>query len=125
MKLSIATLAERKAFSAKPVEVQITWKGETFTTYVRHLSYQTAVGDIKSHNGGDIYANRIAASICDEDGAPVFTVADVTGEPVYGRDADGKVILVSDPDRGGLDPELTNLLLIEIGRVQKLEKTPS
>jgi hypothetical protein len=125
VKLSIATLKENNAFSAKPVEVQFEWKGETITTYVRHLSYQTAVGDIKAVNGGDIYANRIAASICDEDGKPVFTVADVTGEPVYGRDAEGKTVLVSDPERGGLDPELTNLLLIEIGKVQNLGKTKS
>lgn len=110
MKLSIATLSERKAFSAKPVEVEVTWKGETFTTYIRQLSYQTTVGDIRAHNGGDLYANRIASSICDEDGKPVFTVDDITGE--------GK-------EQGGLDPELTSLLLIEIGKVQKLGKTPS
>lgn len=111
MKLSVATLTEHKAFSAKPVEVQITWKGETFTTYIRQLSYQTAVGDIRSHNGGDVYANRIAASVCDEGGKPVFTVADITGE--------------ADEERGGLDPELTSLLLIEIGKVQNLGKTAS
>lgn len=111
MKLSIATLTEKKAFSAKPVEVEFEWKGEKITTYIRQLSYQTAVGDIRSHNGGDIYANRIAASICDEEGKPVFTVADITGE--------------ADEERGGLDPELTSLLLIEIGKVQKVAKTPS
>lgn len=125
MKLSIATLTENKAFSGKPVEVEFEWKGEKVTTYIRQLSYQTAVGDIRSANGGDVYANRIAASICDEEGKPVFTVADITGEPVYGRDAEGKVVLQSDPERGPLDPELTNLLLIEIGKVQKLGKTPS
>jgi len=111
VKLSIATLTEKKAFSAKPVEVTFEWKGETITTYVRQLSYQTAVGDIRSHNGGDIYANRIAASICDEDGKPVFTVADITGE--------------ADEERGGLDPDLTSLLLIEIGKVQNLGKAKS
>jgi hypothetical protein len=111
VKLSIATLTERKAFSAKPVKVEFDWKGESVTTYVRHVSYQTAVGDIRAHNGGDIYANRIAASICDEEGKPVFTVADITGQ--------------ADEDRGGLDPELTNLLLIEIGKVQNLGKTAS
>lgn len=112
MKLSIATLTEKKAFSAKPVEVEFEWKGEKVTTYVRPLSYHTAIGDIRTSNGkGDIYANRIAASICNEEGTPVFTVADITGE--------------ADEERGGLDPELTSLLLIEIGKVQNLGKKPS
>lgn len=121
MKLTVETLKEKKAFSARPVEVEFEWKGDKITTYVRPLSYQTAVGDIRAANGGDVYALRIAASICDEDGHAVFTVSDITGEPVYNKAGE----LTSDPERGALDPELTNLLLIEIGKVQNLGKAPS
>lgn len=122
MKLSIATLNQTGAFSAKPVEREITWNGQTMKTYVRHLSYQTAVGDINSANGADWVASRIAASICDELGNPVFTVADITGQvqlPAGWKDGDPV------PEgHGGLHPELTNQLLIMIGEVQQLGKKP-
>lgn len=123
MKLSIATLTKSNAFSAKPVEKQIVWKGETMTTYVRHLSYQTAVGQLHSINGADPVACRIAASICDELGNPVFTVADITGEvqlPEGWKEGDPLP-----ESRGSLDPDLTNLLLIAIGDVQRAVKPVS
>lgn len=123
MKLSIATLTSANAFSAKPVEKQITWQGHTMTTYVRHLSYQTAVGQLSGMNGADPVAARIAASICDEIGNPVFTVQDITGEvimPAGWKDGDPL------PEaRGGLDPDLTMLLLAAIGEVQKPVKPAS
>lgn len=127
MKLSIATLAEKKAFSARPVEVQVKWGTETFTTFVRPLSYQTAMGDIAAMNKGDLMAHRIASSICDEEGKPVFTVADITGEPVYGPpDVEGgEPVLLSDPERGALDPTLTTALIVAIGKVQNAGKTRS
>lgn len=123
MKLSIAALTENNAFSAKPVEKQFMWKGQTVTTYVRHLSYQTAVGNMLASNGQDFVAARIASSICDEFGAPVFTVADVTGEvklPAGWKEGDPVP-----ESRGSLDPELTEQLLALIGEVQKLGKQPS
>lgn len=123
MKLSIATLTQSNAFSAKPVERQIEWKGETITTYVRRLSFQTAVGDMLSKNGVDFVASRIASSICDEFGAAVFTVADVTGEvtlPAGWKEGDP-----IPESRGSLDPELTKLLLAAIGDVQNLGKQES
>lgn len=123
MKLSIATLTQSNAFSAKPVERQITWRGETITTYVRHLSYQTAVGDMLSKNGADFVASRIASSICDEFGAPVFTVQDITGEvalPAGWKEGDPVP-----ESRGSLDPELTKQLLAAIGDVQQLGKQES
>ncbi|WP_374982033.1 phage tail assembly chaperone family protein, TAC [Pseudomonas juntendi] len=46
----------------------------------------------------------MASSICDAEGKSVFTVNDITGE--------------ADPQKGALDPDLTNLLLIAIGEVQ-------
>lgn len=123
MKLSIATLTQSNAFSNKPVEKQITWNGNTMTTYVRHLSYQTAVGGLTAMNGADPVACRIAASICDEFGAPVFTVADITGEVPKPADwKDGDPLPES---RGSLDPDLTHALLVAIGEVQKLAKPAS
>jgi hypothetical protein len=121
MKLSIATLNEKKAFSAKPVPVVITWGEHSFDTFIRPLSYQTAIGDINAFNEGDIMAHRIASSVCDEDGKAVFTVADVTGQPVFDRE--GK--LVSDPERGALDPALTTALIVAIGKVQNAVKLKS
>lgn len=123
MKLSIATLTQNSAFSSKPVEKQIEWKGHTMTTYVRHLSYQTAVGNILAANGAEAIAARIAASICDEFGAPVFKVSDITGEvslPVGWKEGDELP-----ESRGGLDPDLTNMLLKAIGEVQQLGKPTS
>lgn len=123
MKLSIATLTQSNAFSAAPVERTITWRGETITTYVRHLSYQTAVGNMLAANGADVIAARIAASICDEFGAPVFTVQDITGEvklPHGWKEGDELP-----ESKGSLDPELTEQLLAAIGEVQKLGKAAS
>lgn len=120
MKLSIATLNQNGAFSARPVERQIEWKGHTMTIYVRHLSYQTAVGGLTAMNGADPVACRIAASICDEFGAQVFTVADITGE--VSKPADWKDGDKVPESRGSLDPELTELLLTAIGEVQQLGK---
>lgn len=123
MKLSIATLTQSNAFSAKPVEREIVWKGQTMTTYVRHLSYQTAMGNINAANGADVIASRIAASICDEFGVAVFTVQDITGEvklPHGWKEGDELP-----ESKGSLDPELTEQLLAAIGDVQKLGKAAS
>ncbi|RRW54810.1 phage tail protein [Pseudomonas fulva] len=104
MELSISNLKKSNAFTARPVAKDLEWNGKKFTCYVRPLSYQTAVGDIAAHRGADPLACRIASSICDADGKAVFTVSDITGE--------------ADPEKGALDPDLTNLLLIAIGEVQ-------
>lgn len=113
MDLSIENLKKSKAFTSRPVEKTIEWenggKKHKFTTYVRPLSYQTAVGDIAAHRGADPLASRIASSICDAEGRAVFTVGDITGE--------------ADPEKGALDPDLTTLLLIAIGEVQNVGKT--
>lgn len=113
MDLSIANLTKSKAFTSKPVEKDIEWvkDGVThkFTTYVRPLSYQTAIGDINARNGVDFLASRIASSLCDKDGNAVFTVADLTGQ--------------DDPERGAIDPMLTQLFLVAISEVQNQGKT--
>lgn len=116
MSLSLDSLKDAGAFTGAPVEKEITWKkGDdeyTMTTYVRPLSYSSAVSDIRAMNGnGDAVAGRIAASIVNEDGEPVFTPGDITGE--------------ADPDLGPLDGNLTMALLTVIGEVNGRGKTES
>lgn len=108
MKLTLDTLKDAGAFTGAPVEKEITWRqGETeltATVYVRPLSYLSAISDLRAIVGkADGVAGRIAASICDEDGKPVFTPEDITGE--------------ADPERGALDGNLTMALLSVIAEV--------
>ncbi|WP_241627595.1 phage tail assembly chaperone family protein, TAC [Rosenbergiella epipactidis] len=116
MKLTLDSLKETGAFTGRPVEKEITWnqgdKEITATVYIRPLGYHSAKSDILSSNGIiDNFAGRIASSICDENGVPVFTAQDITGE--------------ADPDRGALDGNLTVALLIAIHEVNDLGKTKS
>lgn len=116
MKLTLDALKQTGAFTGRPVEKEITWKqGEkeiTATVYVRPMGYHNAVSNVLSAAGKiDGVAGRIASSICDENGNPVFTVADITGE--------------ADPDRGALDGALTVALLVAIQQVNDLGKTNS
>jgi hypothetical protein len=113
MKLTISSLAELGAFTGKPVEREITWKqGEnevTATVFVRPLSYLSAISDLQAISGKhDGVAGRIAASICDESGSPIFKPEDITGD--------------ADPERGPLDGNLTMALLQVIGEVNGLGK---
>ena len=114
--LSVADLQKAGAFTGRPVEKEITWQqGQeefTATVYVRPLGFQTAVSAVlAANNQHDGVAGRIAASICDEHGKPVFTVADITGE--------------ADPERGALDGNLSVALLVAIGEVNNLGKATS
>lgn len=114
MKLTLESLKESGAFTGRPVEKEITWKqGDkelTATVFVRPMGYHTATSDVLAMGGKvDGVAGRIAASICDESGKPVFTPADITGE--------------ADPDRGALDGSLTVALLVAIQEVNDLGKT--
>lgn len=114
--LSIESLKKVGAFTGRPIEKEIKWtqNGEEFTAtvFVRPLGYQSAVSDLMAATGKqDGLAGRIAASICDEEGKPVFKPEDITGE------ADG--------DRGALDGALTYALLAAITEVNNLGKTTS
>lgn len=116
MQLSIESLKEAGAFTGAPVERSVTWKqgGKEFsaTVYVRPLSYKSAVSDLQALAGKvDGVAGRIAASICDADGKPVFNPGDITGD--------------ADPERGALDGNLTVALLSVIAEVNNLGKTAS
>jgi hypothetical protein len=114
MKLTLENLKNSGAFTGRPVEKEITWKqGDsefTATVYIRPMGYHTATSGILAIGGKvDATAARIAASICDEDGKPVFTAADITGE--------------ADPGRGALDGSLTVALLLAIQEVNDLGKS--
>ncbi|RTP56088.1 phage tail protein [Enterobacter hormaechei] len=116
MKLTLDALKESGAFTGRPVEKEITWtqgdKKITATVYVRPMGYHTATSDVLAFGGKvDGVAGRIAASICDEQGKPIFTPADITGE--------------ADPERGALDGSLTVALLLAIQEVNDLGKTSS
>jgi hypothetical protein len=116
MQLSINSLKEVGAFTGAPVEKQITWKqGDaelTATVFVRPLGYLSAVSDVLAAGGKrDGIAGRIAACICDESGAPVFSVEDITG--------------AADPERGALDGNLTVSLLSVISEVTGMGKPMS
>lgn len=113
---SIASLQRAGAFTGRPVEKEITWRqnGQEYsaTVFVRPLGFQSAVSDVLAAGGReDSVAGRIAASICDEQGKPVFTVGDITG--------------ASDANRGALDGALTLALLGAIGEVNSLGKATS
>ncbi|MBS0878590.1 MULTISPECIES: phage tail assembly chaperone family protein, TAC [unclassified Tatumella] len=113
MKLTIDNLKEKGAFTGRPVPKEIIWKqGDeeiTATVFIRPLGYFSAKSDVLAWNGHiDNVAGRIAASICDENGVPVFTPQDITGE--------------SDPERGALDGGLTIALLLAITEVNDMGK---
>jgi len=116
MKLTLDALKQAGAFTGRPVEKEITWRqGEeefSATVYIRPLGYHSAMTDVMAANGRvDGVAGRIAASVCDENGKPVFTPADITGE--------------ADPERGALDGALTIALLVAIQEVNDLGKMSS
>ena len=150
MQLSVESLRDAGGFTGAPVKRQIEWvKGEdtlVFDVYVRRLSYQTAVTDAQALAGhGDLAASRIAHSICDEHGKPVFSVHDITGvdadgNPVLVLDESGNPVQVVDDagepvvdangepiyqERGALDGDLTFSLLTVIGEVNGLGKIPA
>ena len=123
MKLSLEGLQSSGGFTGAPVKREIEWvKGDetlVFDVYVRRLSFQTAVTDVHALSGhGDLAANRIAYCICDEHGARVFKVSDITGV-----NDDGSPVLNDDgTERGGIDNNLTLSLLSVIGEVNGLGK---
>lgn len=117
MKLTADILAAHGGYVPRQaVEKEIKWKheGETFkaTVNVLPLSYATAKSDIvASQLKTDPLAARIAHCIVDDQGNPMFTVADITGD--------------ADPERGPLSNGLTHEFLRVIGEVSGLGKPPA
>lgn len=113
MDISVASLADLGAFAGAPVRKPVTWthNGEKVTgdVYVRPASYYSVIGEMgESLSREQVVAARIANHICDKQGQPLFTVADVLGNP--------------DTGRGPLNSELTVSLLNAIGEVLGLGK---
>jgi hypothetical protein len=127
MKLTLDALKGAGSFTGRPVEKEIKWRQNgtdyTATVYIRPLGYQTAVSDVMSvASKQDSIAGRIAASICDEHGNPVFSSPmDITHGPL------GPVELEKDPEStkrlGSLDGALSVALLFAIQEVNDLGKT--
>ncbi|HAU4359693.1 phage tail assembly chaperone family protein, TAC [Klebsiella oxytoca] len=116
MKLTLDSLKKVGAFTGRPVEKEIEWKqgDEDYkaTVFVRPPGYHVAMQGIQAAAGKvDGVAAYIAAAICDENGKPVFTPEDITGE--------------ADPELGPLDGPLTVALLVAIQEVNELGKVKS
>lgn len=104
----VTDLKSKAHFAGKPVKKTIKWTdgGEDYEAdvYVRQLSYKSAISDIMSFAASkDSLPGRIEACICDEDGKPILTADDVTGD--------------SDPERGPLGSNLTLALVNAIREV--------
>lgn len=129
MKLTLESLREVGAFTGGPVRRDVEWiqNGEKVSAevYIRPMSYQTAVRDIATVNGGgDVIAQRIAGCVCHEDGSPVFLVSDITGIGADGNPIMTKVdgVLV---ERGPINKSLAEALIMLVGEVSGMGKTKS
>jgi len=126
MSLDLQSLYKKGGFAGAPVEREITFMvdGEevTGTVWVRRMSYQSAVGDIKAlKNPDEIAASRIASCIVDEQGNQLYSVSDITG--YY---EDGTPVLDENGNpRGGFIESLLMALWAVIGEVNGLGKNQS
>lgn len=130
MDLSIENLDQVGGFTGEPVKREVTWdqNGEsmTATVHIKPLSFSAVISDMrlmpsKSDSEDEDFtpkdlhdflerstAGRIAVSVVDAQGDPVFTPEDITGE--------------ADPARGPLNSNLTSALLVAISEVNSLGK---
>lgn len=123
MSLDLQSLYKQGGFAGAPVrrEVTFTVDGEevTGTVWVRKLSYQSAVGDIKAmQSDGEVAAARIANCIVDEQGNPLYSKHDITG--VYD---DGSPVMDDKGNpRGGFVDSLVHALWMAIAEVNDMGK---
>jgi len=111
MTLTIEALRASGAFVGAPVAQDVTWhangKPVTMTFYVRPESFHTITSKWESSaHGADAVVSRLVACIVTEDGQPLFTPADIVGDP--------------STDHGPLSAELTVALLAAIHRANGL-----
>ena len=126
MSLDLESLFKSGGFAGPPVKKEVTFTagGEevTGTVWVRRLSYQSAVGDLKAMGrDGEVAAERIANCILDESGNQMYAVHDITGYYDDGRpvlDAEGN-------PRGGFVESLLYALWEVIAEVNGLGKPQS
>lgn len=125
MKLTLDNVQKAGGFSggavARQIECEIDGNTYTYDVYVRRLSYLEAMGVDADLDPGLVLAHRIASSIVDEDGQPVFRVADITG-----YEDDGAPVLDSEgKPRGGLFSEMIAALASVVAEVNGLGKSTS
>ena len=112
--LNANMVAQHGGFVTGLEKKAISWlspDGDTITAdvYVKPLSFAAVVKSLDNTAPRDeVYAHNIAASICDENGNPLFTVGDILG--------------TSTPERGAMSRELTIALLSAIGETIKEKK---
>ena len=80
---NLNALSQLGAFTGAPVAKQVKWQNgdqvHEFTIHVRPQSYASVLGAATATSQGEAAAVRIATSVVDEQGKPVFTVADING----------------------------------------------
>lgn len=113
MELSISSLKAAGAFVAAPVKKDIKWhadgKPQQASIYVRVDSFHTLTKRWEEQReGADATAHRIASSVYNEGGEPVFTVEDILGSEESGH--------------GPLTAELTIALLAAIQQANGVSK---
>lgn len=128
MDLTLDVLKKQGGFAGGPVKREVEWihEGEkvSATVWIRPMSYRTAVKDLTAvAKGGDVVAYRLALCVCHEDGAPIFDVSDITG-----LDENGLPVMVKDDEgneveRGPLNRELADALMLLVSEVSGLGKT--
>lgn len=127
MKLTKELALSRGGTIGAPVKRVVKWTdgntGEMVEAdvWVRRLSYHSLIGDAKAIQDQDrdlLVAHRIANSICDEAGQPIFTVNDILG-----LDDEGDPILDEQGEpRGELTNELAGALYDLVHEVSGLAK---
>lgn len=119
MGLNLKDLVAQGAFvsaSAPTVKREITWHNtdgeeQKADVWVRLASYHTITNTWKAAEGNQEHlAARIATMICDEDGAPIFTTADVLG--------------TADPSRGPICDTLFLALISAVNEANAGKKSP-
>ena len=119
MTLNLKDLVEKGAFvsaSEPTVKREISWhntEGEEQKAeiYVRRASYHTITNTWKAAEGNQEHlAARIATMVCDENGGPIFTTADILG--------------TASPDRGPICDTLFLALITAVNEVQTAKTIP-
>ena len=119
MGLNLKDLVAQGAFvsaSEPTVKREITWHNtdgeeQKADVWVRLASYHTITNTWKAAEGNQEHlAARIATMICDEDGAPIFTTADVLG--------------TADPSRGPICDTLFLALISAVNEANAGKKSP-
>lgn len=116
--LTVQSLTESGSFAGPPVKREIEWHnsdGEKFQAdiWVRMASYHTITYSWKQAEASQEHlAARIVAMVCDETGAPVFTMSDILGTELRGPICDtlflALITAVNDVNSGKPKPPTTS-----------------